>query len=353
MIGSTETPRVVFLYSELSYYFLSGLNSLNPEEVEVSVVHWDVNPDAPFQFRFPEHVDFWKRSEHSDEQLMEKLEALQPELIFCAGWLDKGYLKLIRKLKGPKKILTMDNQWTGSMRQWIGALSFRFTFLSDFDGIWVQGERQKRFALKLGFKEHNVHMNFYSADLNLFNEVYRSNLAAKTQNYPHTFLYLGRYAPEKGIDDLIEAFEEWKEKSSNDWKLICVGTGPLRSKYDNTEWVEHRGFIQPYDLGTVIRDAGVFVLPSTFEPWGLVVHECAASGLPIISSNKVGSSDLFVGPENGKVIPSRDRSKLVEALDEMAGKTDDELLEMSRQSHLAGQLITPKMWAEKLISFLN
>ncbi len=354
MAGSQNKKQVVLLFSELSYYFLAGLDSINDNtEISVSVVHWSVNPEAPFEFRFPKHVQFFSRSDFDDDQLSNLLEELQPDLIFCAGWLDKGYIRVLRSMNSVKRVLTMDNQWRSTPRQQLARLASKFNFLRMFDAVWVPGEKQKTFAQKLGFKEAQIQMGFYSADLNYFNAVYQSSIRAKEKGFPHVFLYLGRYAPEKGVDMLIEAFEELKKEQDNDWKLICAGTGKLRGNYKDTKDIQHLGFVQPYDLDAPMSAAGVFVLPSTFEPWGLVVHEASAAGLPLIVTDVVGAAGQFATEENALLIDAGSKASLKQALANIMGRSDSELLSMAKASHRIAQRITPEMWAEKLFSFLE
>ena len=354
MAGSKNKHQVVFLFSELSYYFLSCLDSLKQHpELSVSVVHWDVNPEAPFQFKFPEHVQFFRRSDFDDGQLANLLEELQPEVIFCAGWLDKGYISILKDIRGPKKVLTMDNQWRGTLRQHIASLASPFNFIRMFDEIWVPGKKQKKFAKKLGFKKKQIKTGFYSADLEYFNGIYNRCIGFKTDHFPHVFLFLGRYVPEKGIDILVEAFEELQNENENDWELHCVGTGKLRSEYLDTQKIKHLGFVQPYELEGPISKAGVFVLPSTFEPWGLVVHECAAAGMPMILSEAVGSADQFANEGNAIIIKPGSKAQLKHALSSFMSKSDEDLIAMARSSVEIGQSLTPAMWAESLFSFLE
>ncbi|MBN1638895.1 MAG: glycosyltransferase family 4 protein, partial [Ignavibacteriales bacterium] len=64
-------------------------------------------------------------------------------------------------------------------------------------------------------------------------------------------------------------------------------------------------------LPDIYRKADVFILPSLREPWGHVVTEAAASGLPLIVSNKVGSSpDLVKHDVNGYIYEPNNIRKL-------------------------------------------
>ena len=58
--------------------------------------------------------------------------------------------------------------------------------------------------------------------------------------------------------------------------------------------VEMLGFVQPDDLPAVLERAGCLVLPSRFEPWGVVVHEAAAAGLPIVCTPVCGAATRLV-----------------------------------------------------------
>ena len=61
------------------------------------------------------------------------------------------------------------------------------------------------------------------------------------------------------------------------------------------------------EINNIYNDCNVFVLPSTFEPWGLVVNEAMASGFPVIVSDKVGARyDLVLNKNTGFVFKSGD-----------------------------------------------
>lgn len=98
-----------------------------------------------------------------------------------------------------------------------------------------------------------------------------------------------------------------------------AGTGPLHRIVADVEGVVPIGFQQPGTMPQVFGEAGCFVLPSVFEPWGVVVHEAAASGLPIVCTVACGASlDLVGDGYNGFVIPPGCSRALTDALVTMA-----------------------------------
>jgi glycosyltransferase involved in cell wall biosynthesis len=109
---------------------------------------------------------------------------------------------------------------------------------------------------------------------------------------PLTFLYVGRIIPEKGVDLLIQAYNKYCNISKERSRLIIVGNSPDKTflqqisehKNHNTEIIN---FLSSKDLIKIYDVADIFVFPSLYDPWGLVINEAMARGLVIISSNRV------------------------------------------------------------------
>lgn len=348
-----RAEKVVFLYTELAGYVLSCLRDFTSRGHKALVFHWKVNPEAPFQIPQIKGVEFVEREGMDTSQFNEKINAFNPRAVICSGWIDKGYLSAIRSNPDRTTVLLLDNQWEGGLKQRVKSKLMGKSLRKWFDKAWVPGGPQQDFAIHLGFNNSDVFSGFYSADTTLFNKAYISRKQSNDSSYRKTFLYVGRYIPHKGIYDMWEAFLAARKDVDGDWKLVCVGTGADYEKRVESEHIEHLGFKQPDELLEIIKQAGVFVLPSHFEPWGVVVHEMAAAGLPMILSRKVGAASQFLAEgENGFSFNPADVKELAHLFRMMMTMSDKSLFEMAEKSHQLGQSLSPAIWSETLLELL-
>jgi glycosyltransferase involved in cell wall biosynthesis len=139
------------------------------------------------------------------------------------------------------------------------------------------------------------------------------------------FVFVGRVTPVKGPDVLLKAFTQIAAQAP-DWDLLMVGDGPMRAECealvpaDLKHRVKWAGFVADQRVVSALyRASHVFVLPSTYEPWALVVNEAAAAGLPLITTDVVGASaELVRDGENGRRVPPGQVQPLADALLEAA-----------------------------------
>lgn len=347
---------IFILYTELAGYTITCINKaivLHPD-LEFHVVRWPVNKEAPFQFNL-ESVSIYERNNYSDKGLLELAEKVQPDLIITSGWIDKGYVNVCKQYKGKvNTVLALDNHWQGGVKQKIAALLSPFVVKNKFSHAWVPGKPQYQFAKKLGFKDSKINQGFYSADVDLFNSYYDKTREGKTSSFPKRFLYVGRYVEHKGIFDMWNAFVDLQNEYPNDWELWCIGTG---DQYDNRiqhEKIKHFGFVQPSDFLEYIEKTGVYVLPSHVEPWGVSLHEFAAAGFPMLSSDKIGASEKFLKEgENGFVFPSGNQGEIKNSFRKIIDLSENELIAMQKKSVALSLSITPDKWVETLMHLLN
>ncbi len=126
------------------------------------------------------------------------------------------------------------------------------------------------------------------------------------------WLFAGRLVEDKGILDLLEAIRLLGATAP---PLLVAGTGPLGKELQEEPGVTLVGFQQQAELIELMALAELTVVPSRFEPWGVVVNEALASGSPVVATDQVGAAaDLVVDGENGRLVPARNPAALAAAL---------------------------------------
>lgn len=348
--------KALFLYSELAGYFLACAGTLHRVYgCEVHIIHWPINPEAPFEFGKYEGLHFYPREDLTVSNLVDLYQHIQPDFVYTSGWMDKGYVRAAKTIKkdGIPVICGSDNHWTGSLRQKIGTYLSPWIIQPSFSHFFVPGLFQYEFGRRLGFPADRILTGMYSADVYRFWEAYADRLDSH-HTYPHNFLYVGRYIEHKGILDLCTAFTQLCTEMQHDWQLTLVGAGPLYEQMPKMDRITYRPFVQPEDLPTLALEAGCFVLPSHDEPWGVALHEFAAAGLPLITTTVCGSGTAFLrNGYNGRLSIPADIQSLKSALAHIIQSTDEQLKEWGKRSHELSKQITPESWAATLLSVVQ
>lgn len=344
---STQGHRVVFLYSELAAYFLACAEALgqHPKVASVDIVHWPIHPEAPFQFESTDYYTLHPKEKYSRVSLKQLLAEINPTAIVCSGWMDSDYNAVAKAYqKRIPVVLTLDNWWTGSLKQRLAVLTAPWFIHRRFNRAWVPGEPQIPFAQKLGFSGTSLATGFYCADPRPFQTIYEKRQATLPSK---KILYIGRYLDVKGVRELWAAFMELSDEFPK-WELHCIGTGKLWDSRALHPKIIHHGFKQPHELEPHLVDAACFVMPSKKEPWGVVLHEMAIAGLPLLASQKVGAATLFLDEnKNGLFIAL---SNLQEHLRRFLILSSQDCVTMSERSHRLGMRITCADWTNQLLT---
>ena len=138
-------------------------------------------------------------------------------------------------------------------------------------------------------------------------------------------LYAGRLVLEKGPDILIDAFEVLHYENP-ELSLIIVGEGPLKQSLMNKvirlglqNRIHFMGFVDQETLVAIYRSADVFVIPSLYEPFGIVALEAMASGVPVVSSDVGGLSEIVENAVTGLKVQPGDPQLLASAIRQVLG----------------------------------
>jgi glycosyltransferase involved in cell wall biosynthesis len=172
------------------------------------------------------------------------------------------------------------------------------------------------------------------------------------------FLYCGQLVARKGVDLLVRAFCRVAETHS-EVRLTLVGDGPLRETLTLSvpERIRPRviwaGFHETDQLPHWFGQANVFVLPSLYDGWGVVVNQAIAAGMAIIASDCVGAAaDLVTENDNGRIFPTRDEAALETCLRFFADNPRS-VVEYGRRSRLRADEMTPARGADRWIRLLE
>jgi glycosyltransferase involved in cell wall biosynthesis len=347
--------KILYLYAEIMGYTMATIRELNKRyNAEIHIVHWDKKKLTPYQHENIDGIYFYARSENSIDSMKKLAQKIQPDLMVVSGWQDKGYLPVARLLrkKGIPVVMSCDGQWYGTIRQYAASI-MSFMFKRYFSHAWIAGPFQFEFVRRLGFKKDEIVFNFYCADIAIFNDVFNSSVEVKRKKYPHRFLYVGRFEKIKGVDLLAEAWNNLGNDKKS-WELHCIGNGTLASFLKSQPGIVIHDFMQPDQLKDEIIHAGCFILPSRNEPWGVVIHEFATAGLPIICSTECGAAPVFViHGLNGFLFKPADVNSISNSMRAIINSEDKQLLYMADYSNKLGLHITPALSAASLISVFN
>ncbi|NBV83840.1 glycosyltransferase family 1 protein [bacterium] len=260
-------------------------------------------------------------------QVWRELNRIQPDLIIISEYIYPPYWSgLIWAIVHQKKRLFFSESTEADRpRLWWKEWIKRWFVRRCHFGI-AQGSQSKAYMHRLGMPNDQIVVK--DADgANVARKI-RSELVLKWKASSLNILFVGRFAPEKNLITLLDAYEQ-VVKQHADVGLILVGDGPLQSEIQ--QLISRRQltraviipFLQKPDLPAIYGISDIFVLPSISEPWGLVVNEAMACGLPIVVSSKAGSAhDLAVHGKNGFIVNPTDVNEIADAIDILISDTE-------------------------------
>lgn len=342
--------RITYCWTEPSGYLAACISELASRPgVEVSLLTWETDASAPFSGDTLRGARgrVLSRAERNEPGLVERLvAATSPEVVFISGWAHGPYTALLAspRLAGAKFIMGADTPIRFDWRQRLAP--FRIGgLLRRLDGVVVPGERGYQLMRYWGVPGGKITRLLYGIDYRLFASPAAGRFAAPA-GWPRAFLFAGRYVDVKGIDVLVEAYRAYRAAVPDPWPLQTCGTGPLAALLAAEPGVTDLGFLQPPDLAQAFQRAGVFVLPSRHEPWGQVIVEAAAAGLPVVCTQACGAgADMIRDFHTGLMVPAGDARRLAEALLWMHAN-HARLAPMGADAQVAAAAYSAERWAD-------
>ena len=135
-------------------------------------------------------------------------------------------------------------------------------------------------------------------------------------------LFAAKFQPRKRGDDLIRAFAKMSSEDPRaNAVLLMVGEGEMDEEWRSLaekmseSRVKFVGFKGMLELPAYFDLCDVFVIPSSLEPWGLVLNEVMNAAKPVISTHEVGSAhDLVKHGDNGYLVETGNIDQIAAAL---------------------------------------
>ncbi len=199
-----------------------------------------------------------------------------------------------------------------------GRLFFRW--IKKVDAVVSVCKQSSRELLNGGFPEESIVEIPNGVDIHTF-------VPRPPRSRPEgtTITFVGRLDRYKGVDFLLEAFKRVLARKSTA-RLVIVGTGPDETLLKQTAArlkvqgsVHFKG--RQEDVGAVLTDTDIFVLPTLSEGMSNVLLEAMSCGLPVVATSVGGNCDLIRDRQNGILVPPGDAPALSEALMEMLDNT--------------------------------
>lgn len=220
-------------------------------------------------------------------------------------------------------------------------------FFSQTDAFLSLGKKAREFYQSYDIDQHKVFDHPYTVNNKKFDKIKTKNgnknaiyEKFKLNTKLKTVLYLSKLSRRKRPFDLVLAFEKLEIAQA---QLLIVGTGeqlePIKHyvRKNNIKNIRFAGFLGQNEVHFAYTVADIFVLTSSFEPWGLVVNEAMNFELPVIATYETASAhDLIIGKETGDVYEAGNISKLHSILERLL--LDEKLYE--KYSTNAKKIIT-------------
>ncbi|MBD3373778.1 glycosyltransferase [candidate division KSB1 bacterium] len=254
--------------------------------------------------------------------ILQRISELKPDLIITSGFsLASTWIALqsIPFLIWSESIHRASHKWT-IFRRWQRQFITRRA-----KGFLVSGERAGRYLQSLGANKEKIVQAISTVDTDRFYPLSKiRKIRSHNPEHPFTLLYVGHLTTGKRVDRLLHIMHQWVQVCPQA-QLLLVGQGieeislrQLCTQMGLDENVKFLGFLQHDQLLTVYAQADVFVFPSQYDVWGMVLIEAMASGLTCLASKQAGAtSEVIQHKMNGFKVDFDNPKEIIQYLNDL------------------------------------
>lgn len=375
------TRRLVLLTEIISPYRIPLFNALARQEgVDLHVIFLaETDPDLRKWKVYKDEIKFsyqvlpsWRKRVGRYKWLLNRgvgsaLKAVIPDVVLCGGY---NYVASWQALLWSRMHHVPFLLWSESnlqdLRSGRALVEFLKTeFMSRCSGFVVPGRSAREYLRSRKIKDESIFVAPNAVDNELFAAAAaetRQQASARRAEFglpERYFLFVGRLVREKGVFELLSAYAKLDQRIRDQVGLVFAGVGAARAELEanassiSPGMVRFAGFAQREQLSSYYALAEMLILPTYTDPWGLVVNEAMACGLPLIVSQVAGcAADLVKENWNGLLIPPRDEASLAAAMTKLMSQPE---LRMSMSAngsrHIANY--SPESWTHGIVQAIE
>ena len=289
-------------------------------------------------------VRWWKRFRHYIRQgkaIVAALEQHSAKAVVLNGYNDLAKLKVAKwcRRAGVPCLLFGDSNIASekNLPGWKRMLKQRYVgwVVSLVSGCLACGRMGVDYWKLYGADPDRIFLSPYEPDYAQIEAVSDGDVEAVFAKYEldqerRHFLFSGRLVPVKRPDLAVQSFVAIADRRPN-WDFIMLGDGELKDELQAIVPDKHRQRIKwiPFlsdqrEVSAIYKGSDVLVLPSSYEPWALVVNEAVAAGLAVVATNVVAAAVEMVSPgKSGHLVGPNSLSELQAAMESVS--SDDSI----------------------------
>jgi 1,2-diacylglycerol 3-alpha-glucosyltransferase len=351
--------KVAALFDSFGPYHVARLDALGAmtstlglETASHSAIYaWDP-VDGPTQFQretlFAARDSSARDPEKIRQRMSVALDSFSPDVILVPGWAGRSVFALVAWAREHSVPMVMMSESTisDSVRSPLKE-GLKRLYVGGFAAGFVGSLPQRTYLSSLGIAPERIALGYNAVDNAWFEAgaaaVRRAPEAARARlGVPERFLLASaRFIGIKNLDGLLIGYAQFlAESPASTLDLVLLGDGLEREalnglalKLGISARVHMPGFKQYEELPTYYGLAEGFIHVSRIEPWGLVVNEAMAAGLPVIVSQECGCASTLVEPgQNGWLVAAGDSGAIARAISLLDQATPEQRAAMAENS---------------------
>lgn len=196
-----------------------------------------------------------------------------------------------------------------------------------------------------GVSVNKIRVNPYGVDCERF------QVREVQPRRPMRFLFVGLVNARKGVPLLLAAWRNLRSAGAELW-IVGAASAETKKLLPELPGLRYFGRVPHDEVGQIMQQCDVFVFPSYFEGFGLVLLEAMASGLPIVTTTATAGPDIVTEGQDGWVIEPGSLAQLEERMAYCLGHAD-EVREMGRAARATAEKFTWTAYGDRWMQILG